>query len=177
MPASRNPFFTRTAEQSESDDQFLNLFSQTVLELLPEDGSWNRLLPIESPPGGGKSTLLRLFTPTVLTSIANARNRPEFADLIQKLSDIGAIDSDGVQILGVLVNCKEDYNRLAGLDLSGTKHDSLFWALLHSRLALLTLRASLQLTGFTYPNDVDLIRFSPRSDAVIRQARSQRIRR
>ena len=169
MPASRNPFFTRTAEQSESDDQFLNLFSQTVLELLPEDGSWNRLLPIESPPGGGKSTLLRLFTPTVLTSIANARNRPEFADLIQKLSDIGAIDSDGVQLLGVLVNCKEDYNRLAGLDLSGTKHDSLFWALLHSRLALLTLRASLQLTGFTYPNDVDLIRFSPRSDAVIRR--------
>ncbi len=169
MPASRNPFFTRTAEQSESDDQFLNLFSQNVLELLPEDGSWNRLLPIESPPGGGKSTLLRLFTPTVLTSIANARNRPELSKLVQKLSDIGAIDSGGVQILGVLVNCKEDYNRLAGLDQSGTKHDSLFWALLHSRLALLTLRASLQLTGFSYPNDVDRIRFSPRSDSVIRR--------
>ena len=169
MPASRNPFFTRTAEQSESDDQFLNLFSVTVLDLLPEDGSWNRLLPIESAPGSGKSTLLKLFTPTVLTSIANARYRPEFSDLVQKLTEIDAIDSDGVQILGILVNCKEDYNRLTGLDLTGTTHDALFWALLHSRLALLTIRASLQLAGHTYPNDVDMIRFVPRPDAVIRR--------
>ena len=51
MPASRNPFYVRTAEQAESDDQFLNLFSLAVLDLLPEDGSWNRFLPIESAPG------------------------------------------------------------------------------------------------------------------------------
>ena len=169
MPASRNPFLTRTAEQSESDDQFLNLFSVTVLDLLPEDGSWNRLLPIESPPGGGKSTLLKLFTPTVLTGIASARYRPEFSGLVEKLTEIDAIDSDGVQILGILVNCKEDYNRLAGLDLNRTTRDALFWALLHSRLALLTMRASLQLAGFTYPNDVDMIRFAPRPDAVLRR--------
>ena len=65
MPVSRNPFLIRTAEQSESDDQFLNLFSLAVLDLLPEDGSWNRLLPIVSAPGGGKSTLLRLPTNTI----------------------------------------------------------------------------------------------------------------
>ncbi len=76
MPASRNPFFIRTAEQAESDDPFLNLFSLSVLDLLPEDGSWNRFLPIEGAPGSGKSTLLRLFTPTVLTSIENTRGRP-----------------------------------------------------------------------------------------------------
>ena len=96
MPASRNPFFIRTAEQSESDDQFLNLFSLSVLDLLREDGSWNRLLPIESPPGAGKSTLLRLFTPTVLTTIATRRHQSDFAKLADKLSDLDAIDANGV---------------------------------------------------------------------------------
>ena len=169
MPASRNPFFIRTAEQSESDDQFLNLFSLTVLDHLPEDGSWNRLLPIESAPGAGKSTLLRLFTPAVLTNIANARHQPEMAALVQKLTEIDAIDADGVQLLGVLVNCKEDYNRLADLHLEAPAHEALFWALLHSRLALLTIRAALQLTGFTYPQDVNVVRFEPRADGVIRR--------
>lgn len=167
MPASRNPFFIRTAEQADSDDQFLSLFSFGVLDLLPEDGSWNRFLPIESAPGGGKSTLLRLFTPTVLSSIASGRNRPEFHDLIEKLTNIDAIDSNGVQLLGVLVNCKEDYGRLAELRLDSSAHEALFWALLHSRLALLTIRAALQLASLTYPSDVNLVRFEPRADATL----------
>ena len=50
IPSLRNPFLIRTAEQSESDDQFLNLFSENILDILPEDGSWNRYLPILSAP-------------------------------------------------------------------------------------------------------------------------------
>ena len=169
MPASRNPFFIRTAEQAESDDQFLNLFSLPVLDLLPKDGVWNRLLPIELAPGSGKSTLLRLFTPTVLTSVANGRSRPEFRDLINKLTEIDAIDANGVQLLGILVNCKEDYSRLADLRLDAPAHKTLFWALLHSRLALLTIRAALQLSGHAYPSDVDVVHFEPRADAAQRR--------
>ncbi len=169
MPASRNPFFVRTAEQTESDDQFLSLFSMAVLDFLPEDGSWNRLLPIETPPGSGKSTLLRLFTPTVLTSISNARHQQQLASLVKKLMKIDAIDEDGVQLLGILVNCKEDYSRLADFGLETRLNQALFWSLLHSRLALLTIRASLQLKGYTYPHDVKKIRFEPRSDGVIRR--------
>ena len=169
MPASRNPFSIRTAEQSDSDDQFLSLFSLAVLDLLTEDGSWNRFLPIESAPGGGKSTLLRLFTPTVLTSIANARSRSEFRDLIKKLTEIDAIDGNRVQLLGVLVNCKEDYSRLTDLRPDPSAHEALFRALLHSRLALLTIRAALQLTGRVYPSDVNTVRFEPRGDTALRR--------
>ena len=50
MPPARNPFLIRTAEQSESDDQFLGLFGLTVLDLIPEDGSWNRLLRLFRHP-------------------------------------------------------------------------------------------------------------------------------
>ena len=169
MPASRNPFFIRTAEQSESDDQFLSLFSLSVLDMLQEDGSWNRLLPIESPPGAGKSTLLRLFTPTVLTTIATRRHQSDFAKLADKLSDLDAIDANGVQLLGVLVNCKDDFNRLADLSVDQRIKQSLFWVLLHSRLALLTIRAALQLNGLTYPRNVDSICLEPRADGVIRR--------
>ena len=169
MPASRNPFLIRTAEQSESDDQFLNLFGLAVLDLLPEDGSWNRLLPIGSSPGGGKSTLLRLFTPRVLTRIATSRNEQDFAPLVQKLTKIDAIDPDGVQLLGVLVNCKDDYNRLTYLDVDHNELSSLFRALLHARLALLTIRAALQLTGHTFPHDAKIIRFEPRAEETTRR--------
>ncbi len=169
MPASRNPFFIRMAEQSESDDQFLSLFSLSVLDLLTEDGSWNRLLPIELPPGAGKSTLLRLFTPTVLTTIASRRDQSDFETLAQKLSDLEAIDASGVQLLGVLVNCRDDFNRLADLSIDEKAQLSLFWALLHSRLALLTIRAALQLNGLNYPRDVGTICLEPRPDGVIRR--------
>lgn len=166
----RNPFLIRTAEQSESDDQFLSLFSETVLDLLPEDGSWNRLQEILSAPGGGKSTLLRLFTPKVLSRITSSRHQPEFAQLVSRLRRLDAIDNDNVQLLGVLVNCKEDYNRLAYLDLEEeTELRRLFWCLLHSRLALLTIRAALQLTEHNYPQDVSVLRLEPRPDEVVRR--------
>ena len=172
MPPSRNPFLIRTAEQSESyesDDQFMNLFGLAVLDILPEDGSWNRLLQIESAPGGGKSTLLRLFTPRVLTRIANAWRDLELAQLTRKLARIGAIEDQQVQLLGVLVNCKEDYNRLAYLRIEETEVKQLFWVLLHSRLALLTIRAVLQLKQYKYPYDVDVIHLEPKPDEVTRR--------
>ena len=169
MPPSRNPFLIRTAEQSESDDQFLSLFGLAVLDRIPEDGSWNRLLPIVSSPGGGKSTLLRLFTPRVLTSILNSWSEPDFAPLIQKLTSIGAIDANGVQLLGVLVNCKDDFNRLTYLNVDDNELHSLFRALLHSRLALLTIRAALQLSGRTFPHDAEDISFEPRAEETVRR--------
>lgn len=173
MPASRNPFSVRTAEQAESDDQFLNLFSVTVLDLLPEDGSWNRFLSIESAPGSGKSTLLRLFTPTVLTSIVEGRNRRELRDLFQQLKKREVLSEKGVHLIGVLVNCKEDYNRLGDFQLDMTRERALFRALMHSRIALLTIRASLQLAGFSYPYDVDQLRYEPRDDGVNRRPDSR----
>ena len=169
IPSLRNPFLIRTAEQSESDDQFLNLFSENVLDILPEDGSWNRYLPILSAPGGGKSSLLRLFTPRVLSSIVNSRHQPEFTDLVSKLTRLDAIGGEGAQLLGVLVNCKEDYNRLPYLGVGDAELKGLFGALMHSRLALLTIRAALQLTGHIYPSDVSVLRFEPRSDEVMRR--------
>lgn len=173
MPAKRNPFYVRTAEQAESDEQFLKLFSLTILEFVPLNWSWDRFLPIEGAPGSGKSTLLRLFTPTVLNSVANQRHLPEFGDLVEKLTDIDALDSNGVQLLAILINCSEDYSRIADLELVPSEQLALFWALMRSRLALLLIRAALQLTRHSYPADVDLVLFRPRSDITHRRPDSR----
>ena len=167
MPASRNPFFLRTAEQSESDDQFLNLFSRAVLDLLPEDGSWNRFLPIEGAPGSGKSTLLRLFTPTVLRSIENMRGQggvrwshPETHGDQRVRREWCAVARGSRELQGGLQSaCR--------FRPEAPAHGALFRSLLHSRLALLTIRAALQLVGRAYPADVDIVRFEPRDDAVL----------
>ena len=167
MPASRNPFFIRRAEQADSTDQFLHLFSLASLDILPKDGQWNHFLPIESAPGGGKSTLLRLFTPTVLKSIAGPYNRPEFRDLVTKLTNLGAIDGNEVQLLGVLVNCREDYSQLGDVPYD---HPCARGALLGTSsfpsLPPRPYARSLQLTDHRFPSDVDAIRFEPRADGV-----------
>ena len=58
MAAIQNLFRIRIAEQAQPDDQFLALFSGKVVELLPESNLWDRLIKIESAPGGGKTSLL-----------------------------------------------------------------------------------------------------------------------
>ena len=45
----------------------------------------------------------------------------------------------------------------------------LFWVLLHSRLALLTIRAVLQLKQYRYPYDVDVIHLEPKPEEVTRR--------
>ena len=173
MAIYRNPFLIRTAEQAESEDQFLTLFGLDVLDILPEEGSWNRFLPIQLAPGAGKSTLLRLFTPTILSAIVAGSRREELRKLALKLRELDAIGADEVRLLGVLVNCKEDYSRLVDIELPEGTRNRLFWTLLHARLVLLVLRATLQLVKRSYPSDIDLISFQPRPDVIGRRPHSR----
>ena len=92
-----------------------------------------------------------------------------------KLTELGAIDDDGVQLLGVLVNCREDYSQLVDVPVDRTKQEALFWALLHSRLALLIMRAALQLTDRSFPSDVNSVRFEPKDDVVFNRPDSRTI--
>jgi hypothetical protein len=66
MKDIRNPFRLQTAESIDSDADFLRLFGYGVLDLLPNDALSGRPLFIRSAPGGGKTSLLKLFTPSVL---------------------------------------------------------------------------------------------------------------
>ena len=160
MAIIQNLFRLRIAEQAQPDDQFLALFSGHVVELLPANSLWDRLIKIESAPGGGKTSLLRLFTPASLNRIYRVRNNPEMRELYKQLVALGAIDSEtGVSTLGVLVNCHHDYSQIDAHDLSEGQKRAWFMSLLDARVTLLVLRAALQMTGLRYPRDVSRVSF------------------
>ena len=62
MAIIQNLFRIRIAEQARPDDQFLALFSGQVVELLPEDSVWDRLIRIESAPGAARRLCFGFFS-------------------------------------------------------------------------------------------------------------------
>ena len=93
MNEVRNPFTVRTSEQA-SDEQYLAFFSSRIVDILPADELWDRLILLASPPGAGKTTLMRLFTPSSLLAIHRART-PDLRELVTRLERLGALSEDG----------------------------------------------------------------------------------
>src|SRR5687767_2180548 len=105
-----NPFLERMSERTTSDQEFVRLFSPKILERLPEDVFEGAVHIFRSSPGGGKTTLLRAFTPTALKSFWNARRSPEIGESYQRLASRGILhDQEGPQLLGVLLSCASGY--------------------------------------------------------------------
>src|SRR5436190_18650066 len=84
MRESRNPFRLRASESIEMDGTFVKLFGPGVLNLF-EDQAENQLVEglhvLRSAPGGGKTTLLRLFTPGPLLHLHAQRAQEDCRDL------------------------------------------------------------------------------------------------
>ena len=74
----RNPFKMRASEKIESDVNFISLYSPEILlkikEINAETPIWNYSTFFISSPGGGKTSLLRLFSPTILDHIYNRKD-------------------------------------------------------------------------------------------------------
>ena len=86
----RNPFLMRASERIESDVNFLRLYSPIVLDSLIEKNSndtlWNNVIFIRSSPGGGKTSLLRVFEPSTLFNIFSRKSQ-EYKDLFNYLKE------------------------------------------------------------------------------------------
>ena len=93
MREPRNPFRLRASEHIESDETFVRLFSPEALDMLKTPDIWERPQIIRSAPGGGKTSLLRLFTPASLRTIFALRTREYTKDLFKSLSALEAIDA------------------------------------------------------------------------------------
>lgn len=140
-----NPFLERRSERATSDQEFVRLFSPRIFDRLKDsDYLASGLHLFKSPPGGGKTTILRAFTPNVLRSFYFARaGQPES---YRHLADRGALDDKlGPQILGVLLSCAAGYADLP--PGAASANDGLFRALFDCRVVLRTLRGVLELVG------------------------------
>jgi len=158
MREPRNPFRMRASEHIESDDTFLRLFGPGVLDLLQREGTWDRVQIFRSAPGGGKTSLFRLFTPPSLLTLYDFRASEEYKDLYHRLKNFDVISEEGPKVLGILLSCARNYAALEDLNFDRGQKDRLFYSLLNSRIVLATLRAALALEKLTYPNDLSKLK-------------------
>lgn len=143
MRESRNPFRLRAAEQIESDSTFARLFEPGMLDALPPQSLSVPLTVLQSAPGAGKSSLLRLFTPSVLEHVRQNGQREEYKELSARLRALGAFTPDAVQVLGAPISCAQTFANLDELEGRGqTASLRLFLALLNARIILSVLRSA-----------------------------------
>ena len=139
MAYRANPYLERMSERT-SDQEFVRLFSPRVLERLSDDSFDGAVHVFRSPPGGGKTTLLRAFTPTALKAFWNARSVDEIAESYQGLLSRGVFDAQsGPQLLGVFLTCASGYADLP--PGAAAAQEGLFRALLNCRIVLRALRS------------------------------------
>jgi hypothetical protein len=162
MRTYRNPFRVRAAEQTGEVIPFLRNFSPGVLEFVPEP-IWDRPFVLRSAPGGGKTSLMRLFTVQSLSAASS--HRSEFSALVGELERLGALGATAPTHLGVLLNLNRDYQSLLDLHLDQEVQIRLFFRLLDARIMLAVLRAALWHAGSTNPGDLSLVPLEGLADA------------
>ena len=85
----RNPFALRASEKIATDDTFVRLFSPDSLKgiesFFKEFGLWKQVVCFQAPPGGGKTTLLRLFSPRVLRNIMRYKSDSNRKEIFKRL--------------------------------------------------------------------------------------------
>lgn len=156
MRSYQNPFRLRASEQVGDVLAFLRNFGAGALELLPAS-LWDRPVVLRSAPGGGKTSLMRLFTFESLAVLH--RRRDEFPALVEQLEQLEALSADGPRHLGILLNLDRDYPALLDLELRPEQLNALFFRLLDARILRSTVHA---ITGHYSLENADQLQLRPR---------------
>jgi len=159
MEINRNPFHVRTSEQVGSDTRFLGLFGPSVLQTLPDEKLWSRLMIFRSTPGAGKTSILRLFTPGALRALHQNREQNAVQLLALQLEQWGVLGPEGPRVLGILLSCEQQYAALRDIASDEMHRQRCFFALLNARIILAGLRGALVLAGGEYPREVGQVSF------------------
>lgn len=171
MAYRANPFLERMSERTTSDQEFVHLFSPKILEKLKEDCLEGAVHIFRSPPGGGKTTILRAFTPNALKAFWHAK--PTQTESYRQLVERGVLDeTKGPQLLGVMLSCAAGYADLP--PGSSNANAGIFRALLDCRTVLRAVRsladviggAQLQGVRLEYEAEADDLKSIPRESSV-----------
>ncbi|NQS76936.1 MAG: hypothetical protein HQP61_11010 [Peptococcaceae bacterium] len=154
-----NPFRLLKMEQIDRESNFHFLFGYQMLQIFEgKAGSiWNRLQIIRSAPGGGKTSLLNLFTVDSLLGIYKYRNNEDFVNLFKTLDKLGVYRDDEPAILGVYLPCTQTFSRIEDLNAEQEVRDRLFFSLINIRALFGVLRAVCSLFQLDYPREVNLV--------------------
>ncbi|MCR5863558.1 hypothetical protein LRS05_16155 [Flavobacterium sp. J372] len=164
MSNYRNPFRMRASEKIESDSSFLRLYSSIVIDTLIEKEQknelWENIYFIHSSPGGGKTSLLRIFQPNTLLTLLNHRSNKTYKDLFNSLKKIKVVTDDAIPLLGVFLTCARNYSVLEDINAESSQKRRLFFALLNARIIMSTLRGIIALKKAQFPENLKDISFT-----------------
>lgn len=165
-----NPFLYRAADVRSGtmaeDRNFVNLFGVSALGLIKEkmQGLWDLPLFLISAPGGGKSSLMRIFSASAMRYIqetaALGGNQQSLANQMQEL---GAFKNEEPHALGIWLRMSHEYHTLCQSE--GSNQHGLFCAMLNSRIILSAFNGICELNGLSVKRDLYRIRLYLRPEA------------
>lgn len=144
MKEPANPFTFRSSESIESRLTFLKLFGHTILDALPDDCFSRKVTIFQSSPGGGKTSLFRIFAPESLVEIS--RDRTTYRELFHALHAREVIGDTSPILLGVYLRLY-DYAAIQDFDLSHEQNSRYLFSLIGIRLIMKALVGILALKG------------------------------
>ena len=169
MERPTNPFALRTTENIDSDELFLKLFSTEPMRKLQKQNDegklWHFVTFVQSPPGFGKTSLLRIFHPSVLKKIVS--HNKDMRDVFEALNKLGVKDKNRIKRCGVYLLTRSDYALIDDEEMySRTEQTSLFLALLNVRFVIATIKTLMRLTG-AVPDDLYKITYTPQAANIL----------
>lgn len=145
-----NPFLYRAADvrsgSMAEDRNFVNLFGISALELVKEKMQylWELPLILISAPGGGKSSLMRIFSPSALHYIQQTASLPgDRQNLANQMEELGAFKDGNPFALGIWLKMSDEYHYFRHSN-SLDKH-GLLCSMLNSRIFLSALNGICEL--------------------------------
>lgn len=133
-----NTFLIRQNERVISEGAFISILSPQLLGILNES-YFERTVFINSTPGGGKSTLLKTFSPRILLELKENNTKEMYRDTFELLNHWGIIDEKSVNLTSVKIECaRENYSLIDDLYDNG-KAVAVFFELLSLRILRRTL--------------------------------------
>ncbi|MEZ4945114.1 MAG: hypothetical protein R2804_06275 [Cyclobacteriaceae bacterium] len=161
MRVDTNPFFSRASQFIEQDDKFIKLFSPEILNLLKSDDSnvWGPVKILRSSPGGGKTTLLKIFSSKILRNIKDQSSHDAHKkEIFDVLKELGAYDQAGnMAVAGSLLSFSNEYVSLEYLSINDSFKLRLFFSLLNTRIILSILQSICIVRDMKFPEDLNKI--------------------
>ncbi|HEV7492159.1 hypothetical protein [Baekduia sp.] len=135
----------------------MKTFGVGALDLLP-DNAWDRPALIQSAPGAGKTSLLRMFSAEALREVVTHPN--DFEHIYERLAELEIVHDNRAAVLGVRLPLKRDYALIDDLDLEEDARARVFFRLLDAKI----VRAVVDALQSALPGvDLASVRWEPSS--------------